>query len=229
MLFECEKLSLIYDQGKEEQTYALRNINLNLESNKLIGVIGPSGSGKSSLLYALAGLKQPTVGTVKYNGEDWAKMSADKKAKLRRDEIGFIFQRNFLIEYMDVLHNVLVTVNSHNENSVRKACELLERLGIEHLKGKKPYMLSGGQRQRVSIARALMSDPKVIFADELTASLDHESAKEVMSVLNDYKSNGLIMVVTHDVSILEKADEIIEIWDGAINNENNRNRRWVKV
>lgn len=219
MLFECEKLSLIYDQEKEVQTYALRNINLKLESNKLIGIIGPSGSGKSSLLYSLAGLKQPTLGSVKYQGTDLQSMSAGDKAKLRKEEFGFIFQRNFLIEYMDVLHNVLITVNSNTESTREKACDLLNRLGIEHLKSKKTYMLSGGQRQRVSIARALMNQPKVIFADELTASLDHESAKEVMNVLSEYKKDGLILVVTHDRSILDQADEVLQIWDGSIKND----------
>jgi putative ABC transport system ATP-binding protein len=216
MLFECNKLSLIYDQGKEAQTYALRNVNLNMESNKLVGIIGPSGSGKSSLLYSLAGLKVPTLGSVKYKGVDMHEISAAEKAKIRRNEFGFIFQRNFLIEYMDVMHNVLVTINSNTESSRRKALDMLERLGIAHLQSKKPYMLSGGQRQRVSIARALINDPQVIFADELTASLDHDSAKEVMKVLQDYKKNGLVLVVTHDHTILDHADEIIHIWDGMI-------------
>ena len=222
MLFECEKLSLIYDQDKELPTYALRGINLQLESQKLVGVVGPSGSGKSSLLYTLAGLKQPSVGKVRYMGEDWSSLSVVKKANIRKEQFGFIFQRNFLIEYMDVLRNVLISVNKFDEKSVDKARRLLDRLGIGHLEHKKPYMLSGGQRQRVSIARALMNDPKVIFADELTASLDHSSAKEVMKVLGEYKSNGLILTVTHDISILEEADEIIEIWDGTLRNHDRR-------
>jgi len=216
MLFECQKLSLIYDQGKEIQTYALRNINLTLEGNKLIGIIGPSGSGKSSLLYSLAGLKVPTTGIVKYKGIDLNELRATEKAKLRKKEFGFIFQRNFLIEYMDVMRNVLITVNDNTDKSREKALTLLDKLGIAHLAKKKPYMLSGGQRQRVSIVRALMNDPEIIFADELTASLDHTSAKEVMSILSEYKKNSLILVVTHDQSILENADEIINIWDGSV-------------
>ena len=229
MLFECEKLSLIYDQDKELPTYALRGINLQLESQKLVGVVGPSGSGKSSLLYTLAGLKQPSVGNVRYMGEDWSSLSVVKKANIRKEQFGFIFQRNFLIEYMDVLRNVLISVNKFDEKSVDKARRLLDRLGIGHLEHKKPYMLSGGQRQRVSIARALMNDPKVIFADELTASLDHSSAKEVMKVLGEYKSNGLILTVTHDISILEEADEIIEIWDGTLRNHDRRDGGLLKT
>lgn len=216
MLFECRKLSLIYDQGKEAQTYALKNINLTLEGNRLIGIIGPSGSGKSSLLYSLAGLKVPTTGFVKYKDVMLNELAASEKAKLRKKEFGFIFQRNFLIEYMDVLHNVLVTVNSYSSSSREKAMSLLERLGIANLAGKKPYMLSGGQRQRVAIARALINDPEIVFADELTASLDHSSAKEVMSMLEEYKKKALVLVVTHDKTILENADEVIDIWDGCI-------------
>ncbi len=229
MLFECEKLSLIYDQDKELPTYALRGINLQLENQKLVGVVGPSGSGKSSLLYTLAGLKQPSVGNVRYMGEDWNSLSVNRKAKIRREQFGFIFQRNFLIEYMDVLRNVLVSLNTYDDASVEKARCLLDRLGIGHLEHKKPYMLSGGQRQRVSIARALVNDPKVIFADELTASLDHSSAKEVMKVLGEYKSNGLILTVTHDISILEEADEIIEIWDGTLRNHDRRDGGLMKT
>lgn len=216
MIFQCEKLSLVYDRGKEEQTYALRNINLSLENRRLVGIVGPSGSGKSSLLYSLAGLKIPTSGNVKYKGMDMNEMSLTQKAKLRKKEFGFIFQRNFLIEYMDVLHNVLVPLNNNSEGSRKKAIDLLEQLGIAHLKNKKPYMLSGGQRQRVSIARALMNEPEIVLADELTASLDHNSAKDVMKILEDYRKNGLVVVVTHDISILDNADQIIHIWDGSI-------------
>lgn len=216
MLLECWKLSLVYDQGKEMQTYALKNVNLTIEGNRMIGIIGPSGSGKSSLLYSLAGLKVPTAGFVKYNGQNLSEMKTMDKAKIRKKDFGFIFQRNFLIEYMDVLRNVLVTVNDYSEKNRERAFILLEKLGIEHLAKKKPFMLSGGQRQRVSIARALMNEPKVIFADELTASLDHASANEVMNLLAEYKKKALVLVVTHDQSILEDADEIIEIWDGSI-------------
>jgi putative ABC transport system ATP-binding protein len=216
MLFKVENLNLIYDIGKEVQTYALRNINVSLEANRLIGIMGPSGSGKSSLLYSLAGLKIPSSGTISYNGMKLNELSTSKSTELRRKDFGFIFQRHFLIDYMTVLDNVLTPINDNSMKAKEKALILLKKLGIEHLYNKKPHQLSGGQRQKAAIARALINDPKVIFGDEITASLDHASARDVMKLLDEYKSNALVIVVTHDASILENADDIINIWDGSI-------------
>lgn len=216
MLFKVENLNLIYDMGKEVQTYALRNINLSLEGNRLVGIMGPSGSGKSSLLYSLAGLKIPSSGTISYKDIKFQELSTSKGAELRRKDFGFIFQRHFLIDYMTVIDNVLTPINDNSMKAKEKALGLLKKLGIAHLAYKKPHQLSGGQRQKAAIARALINDPKVIFGDEITASLDHSSAREVMKLLDEYKSNALVIVVTHDPSILENADDVINIWDGAI-------------
>ena len=216
MLFKVENLNLIYDIGKEVQTYALRNINLSLEGNRLIGIMGPSGSGKSSLLYSLAGLKIPSSGTISYNDVKLNELSISKSTELRRKDFGFIFQRHFLIDYMTIIDNVLTPINDNSTRAKEKALGLLKKLGIKHLANKKPHQLSGGQRQKAAIARALINDPKVIFGDEITASLDHASAMEVMKILDEYKNNALVIVVTHDASILENADDIINIWDGAV-------------
>jgi putative ABC transport system ATP-binding protein len=216
MLFKVENLNLIYDIGKEVQTYALRNINVSLETNRLIGIMGPSGSGKSSLLYSLAGLKIPSSGTVSYNGVKLNELSISKSTELRLKDFGFIFQRHFLIDYMTVLDNVLTPINDNSMKAKEKALALLKKLGIEHLASKRPHQLSGGQRQKAAIARALINDPKVIFGDEITASLDHASARDVMKLLDEYARNALVIVVTHDASILENADDIINIWDGCI-------------
>jgi len=216
MLFKVENLNLIYDIGKEDQTYALRNINLSLEGNRLIGIMGPSGSGKSSLLYSLAGLKIPSSGTISYMDMKFKELSVSKNAKLRRADFGFVFQRHFLIDYMSVIDNVLTPINDNSTKAKEKALGLLGKLGIKHLANKKPHQLSGGQRQKAAIARALINDPKVIFCDEITASLDHSSAREVMKLLDEYKNNALVIVVTHDESILGNADDIINIWDGVI-------------
>jgi putative ABC transport system ATP-binding protein len=222
VLFKIENLNLIYDIGKEVETYALRNINLSLEGNRLIGIMGPSGSGKSSLLYSLAGLKIPSSGTISYKDMKLKEMSVSRSTELRRKDFGFIFQRHFLIDYMTVLDNVLTPINDNTVKAKAKALALLKRLGVEHLANKKPHQLSGGQRQKVAIARALINDPKVIFGDEITASLDHASAREVMKILDEYTSNALVIVVTHDPSILENADDIINIWDGVITSIENR-------
>lgn len=215
-MFELNDVSLVYDLGKEDVTYALRNVNLKSDEKGLMGIIGPSGSGKSSILYIMAGLKNPTSGSIAYNGNVINEMSIDTKAKLRLKDFGFIFQRGFLIEYLSVLDNILVPLNDKSPASKEKAKALLERLGIAKLENKKPYQLSGGQRQRVAIARALITEPEVIFADEPTAALDHKSAAEVMDILADYAKQKLVIVVTHDMSILKDTSRVISIWDGKI-------------
>jgi putative ABC transport system ATP-binding protein len=216
MLFECKNVNLVYDQDKLEPTFALKDINISIEQNRFVGVLGPSGSGKSSLLYLLAGLKEATSGSVQYKGKKYDTITEDEKSSMRRQEFGFIFQKHFLIEYMTVLHNVLSVTNDVSEESIERAMMLLDRLGIKDLALKKPYQLSGGQSQRVAIARALINNPKVIFGDELTASLDHNSVEEVMSLLKEYRKNSTIIIVTHDSTILEGADSIINMWDGRI-------------
>ncbi|QVK18482.1 ABC transporter ATP-binding protein [Mycoplasmatota bacterium] len=215
-MFEIEKINLVYDLKKETKTYALKNITLKLENNKFYGILGPSGSGKSSLLYVLSALKKPTSGKVYYNNLILNEMGNEKLANLRKRDFGFIFQKHFLINYLSVLQNVLVPVNSYDDKYVQRAKTILTELGLENHYHKKPYQLSGGQCQRVAIARALIHKPKVIFADEITASLDHKSAINAMKVVNKYRDDALLIVVTHDSSILKGADEVIHIWDGEV-------------
>lgn len=215
-MFEFKNVNLVYDIGKEDTTQALKSINISFENHGFVGIIGPSGSGKSSMLYIMSGLKTPTSGEIYYNEKNIGSMSQDKRADMRLKDFGFIFQRGFLIEYLSVLDNVLVPLNHASLKSKNKAMALLDKLGIAKLANKKPYQLSGGQRQRVSIARALITDPKVVFADEPTAALDHQSALEVVSILAEYGNEGLVILVTHDKSILHKATKIISIRDGVL-------------
>jgi putative ABC transport system ATP-binding protein len=216
MIIEGKEISLVYDINMEEETYALRNVSITLNRNEMTAIIGPSGSGKSSLLYILSGLKKATSGTVYYDDIDIESLSVFEKDTLRKEKFGFIFQRHFLIDYLTILDNVLVGLNKYDKASIDKALSLLDRLKISHLAKKRPYQLSGGQRQRTAVARALINDPSVIFADEPTASLDHRNALEVMSVLEEFRDRASILVVTHDVSILGNVDRTVEIWDGFI-------------
>lgn len=222
IVLSAEKINLIYDMGKTTQTYAVKDINISLERNMFYGILGPSGSGKSSLLYLLSGLKKPSSGKVTYKGTDISSFSNKDLSKIRKNNFGFIFQRHFLINYMTSLENVLVPLNSNGETDIKKAKELLGQLGLGNDLDKKPYQLSGGQRQRVAIARALINEPKVIFADEITASLDHKNAFEVMNVIKSFCKDTCILVVTHDESILSDADKIIHIWDGSISKVEDR-------
>lgn len=221
-MIKIENVNLIYDIGKETETYALRNIDLNIRENKFYGILGPSGSGKSSLLYILSGLKNPSSGVVLYKGNDFNKIKNKELSIIRNSEFGFVFQRHFLLDYLTSLQNVLVPLDSNKKEDILRARELLKELGLEKEMNKMPYQMSGGQRQRVAIARALINNPKVIFADEITASLDHKNAFEVMKILKKYKKETTVIVVTHDESILEGVDEIINIWDGCINEVNDK-------
>jgi putative ABC transport system ATP-binding protein len=214
MIIEGRQLGLVYDINCEMATSALKDVDINIGLNAITGIVGPSGSGKSSLLYLLSGLKIPTFGTVYYNDIDISSYTPTEKANIRKSCFGFIFQRHFLIEYLSVLDNVLAAINSDVEKDRKKCMELLEALKISHLSEKKPFQLSCGQRQKTAVARALINNPKIIFADEPTASLDHSSAREVMDVLEGYLETASIVVVTHDRTILKNTSHIIELWDG---------------
>lgn len=216
-MFEVSHLNLIYDMDKEEKVCAVNDVTLTLPDTGLIGIIGPSGSGKSSLMYCLSTLKEGTSGDIIYNGKNYKALTKRELETLRREQFGFVFQHHFLIGYMSVLDNVMVAAKENTTEAKQRARELLQGLRIKptELK-KKPKQLSGGQRQRCAIARALINEPKVLFADEPTASLDHENAFRVMNYLKEYAKEHLVLVITHDHSILEGADRVIEIWDGEI-------------
>lgn len=216
-MFEIKDITMIYDMEKEEKVYALGGFDLNLPDKGLVGIIGPSGSGKSTLMYCLSSLKTPTAGEILYNGKNITKLKEQERETLRRDEFGFVFQRHFLVPYMNSVANVTVAANGTRGDVKARAEALLKSLGLgEKEMKKRPGKLSGGQRQRVAIARAMMNAPKVLFADEPTAALDHENAFAVMDILKEYAKDNLVLVITHDHSILKDADLLIEMWDGMV-------------
>jgi len=218
-MFEIKNVSMIYDMNSDEKMYALNGVDLQLPDQGLVGVIGPSGSGKSTLMYCLSTLKSPTEGSILYNGQEITKYSNRQREVTRRGEFGFVFQKHYLVPYMDAIDNVIVAGNEDDKTLRTKAAEFLTALGLKEREfHKKPSKLSGGQCQRVAIARAMINNPKVIFADEPTASLDHENAFNVMKILKEYAKDRLVIVVTHDRSILSDVDMIVEMWDGKISN-----------
>ncbi len=138
-----------------------------------------------------------------------------EREDLRRKEFGFVFQRHFLVPYMSALDNVIIAADKSNKQTEERAGDILRKLGLgERELKKRPSKLSGGQRQRVAIGRAMINNPKVLFADEPTAALDHENAFAVMRILKEYSETHLVLVITHDLSILKDADQVIEMWDG---------------
>ena len=216
-MFELKDATMIYDMDKEEKVYAMKSMNLTLPDKGLIGIIGPSGSGKSTLMYTMSTLKKLTSGEILYNGKSLSDISSSEKQDLRRNEFGFVFQRHYLINYLTALENATVAATIPVLEARQKAEKLLLEIGLKKSElNHRPNKLSGGQRQRVAIARAMMNDPKVLFADEPTASLDHENAFLVMERLREYAKERLVIVITHDVSIIEDADMIVKIWDGSI-------------
>lgn len=216
-MFDIKKITMIYDIDKVEKVYALGGFDLKLPDKGLIGIIGPSGSGKSTLMYCLSTLKEPTDGSILYNGKELTKLKNKERENIRRNEFGFVFQRHFLVPYMSAVDNVTVAAVSKTKEVEEKAKKLLRDFGLTEKEfGKRPAKLSGGQRQRVAIARAMINNPKVLFADEPTAALDHENAFAVMKILKEYSKENLVLVITHDRSILSDADSIIEMWDGTV-------------
>ncbi|MDE5781149.1 MAG: ABC transporter ATP-binding protein [Lachnospiraceae bacterium] len=216
-MFDIKKITMIYDMDKSEKIYALAGFDLTLPDKGLVGIIGPSGSGKSTLMYCLSTLKNPTDGQIIYNGIEFSSLKNSQRENLRRNEFGFVFQRHFLVPYMSVVDNVAVAGVSKGKTTIDRAKSLLSGFGIGEKEFKKrPSKLSGGQRQRTAIARAMINKPKVLFADEPTAALDHENAFSVMDILKDYSKENLVLVITHDHSILKGADSVIEMWDGNI-------------
>lgn len=216
-MFTLKNATTIYDMDKEEKVYAMKSMNITFPDKGMVGIIGPSGSGKSTLMYTMSTLKKLTSGEIVYNGKSLSSISDSEKQHLRRYEFGFVFQRHFLINYMTSIENATLAATIPMSEARAKAEKLLLEIGLKKSElSHRPNKLSGGQRQRVAIARAMMNDPKVLFADEPTASLDHENAFLVMERLKEYSKERLVLVITHDTSIIQDADMIIKIWDGAI-------------
>ncbi|HRF59681.1 MAG TPA: ATP-binding cassette domain-containing protein [Fimbriimonadaceae bacterium] len=198
------------DHGRE--VHACEAIDVEVRDGEFLGILGPSGSGKSSLLYLLSGLKQPTAGDIRYRGRVMASMSDDERARLRLERFGFIFQHPFLLGYLTAVENVVLA--RPNEDRVAEAEDLLERLGLGSKTHRLPHELSGGERQRVCVARALLGSPEVIFADEPTAALDHANGVQVVELLDRHRGRGSLVMVTHDPTMLEGADRIVTLADG---------------
>lgn len=215
-MLQAVDASLVYsDHGRE--VFACREISVDIRPNEFVGVLGPSGSGKSSLLYLMSGLKQPTSGRIFYEGQDMTQMSDQQRANLRLREFGFIFQAPFLLGYLTALENVILSAGGkRTKESVDQAREYLDALGISSLEKRFPHEMSGGQKQRVCVARALLANPKVIFADEPTAALDHTNGLHVVELLNEHRGTGSLVMVTHDESMLASATRILRIEDGRV-------------
>ncbi len=205
-----------YTMG-DELINALAGLNLTLNEGSFTAVMGPSGSGKSTFLHVAGLLDMPSSGIVLINGKETKKLSVKEQALLRRNEIGFIFQRFNLIPRLSALENIMLPMIKED---FQKAGEILNKMGLEGKHDKRPGQLSGGEQQRVAIARALINDPSIILADEPTGELDTKNADSIMQILQDLnQDDGVsIVMVTHNPAAADFADKILHMSDGSFVN-----------
>jgi putative ABC transport system ATP-binding protein len=198
----------------------LKGINLDIKQGEFIALMGPSGSGKSTLMNIVGCLDRPTKGRFVLLGQEVSSLPDEELAKVRRDELGFIFQTFNLIGRISVLKNVevpMVLAEVPKEKRKERALELLKAVGLSHRINFSPVRISGGERQRVAIARALANDPKIIIADEPTGNLDLKSSNEVMAIMDRLHEEGrTIIMVTHNPEVTTNCDRVIRLRDGRI-------------
>lgn len=208
-------------QGDNGITRAVDGVTLAVEQGEFLALIGPSGSGKTSLLAMLATLLRPTGGEILIAGQNLSKLNEAARARFRREKIGFTFQTNNLVPYLTALENVelMLRLNGkYDSKRSARARELLVRLGLGERLNNLPRQLSGGQQQRVAIARALIHDPALVLADEPTAALDTERARQVVQTFASliHEQNRAGIMVTHDLRLCRFADRVVQMVDGKI-------------
>lgn len=205
---------------EEVETWALREVNLEVEEGEFVAIMGPSGCGKSTLLNILGLLDNPTEGTYTLNGRDVSTLKESERTDIRKGVIGFVFQSFNLIDELNVYENIelpLLYMKTPAKERKQRVEEVMERMAMSHRRKHFPSQLSGGQQQRVAIARAVLPNPKIILADEPTGNLDSQNGKEVMNLLCElHKQGTTIIMVTHSQHDASYADRIVSLYDGMI-------------
>jgi putative ABC transport system ATP-binding protein len=217
---EARSVSKHYGTGSG-QVKAIDDVSFSVDKGEFVALVGPSGSGKTTMLAMLAGLLEPTSGSVFIEGEDLAKMRESQRSRFRRRRIGFTFQANNLVSYLTALENVqlmLRLTGQYNAANRERARRLMEMLGLEERMHALPRELSGGQQQRVAIARSLINNQVVVLADEPTASLDTERAYQVVETMAGlvHEQERAGIMVTHDLRMVEFTDRIVHLLDGRL-------------
>jgi ABC-type lipoprotein export system ATPase subunit len=219
-MIEAQQVHRSYTLAKKE-IEVLRGIDLHIQAGEKIFLCGPSGAGKTTLMYTLAGLEKPHRGKILIDGTDFYSLSSANQARLRNEKIGYIFQNYFLLPELTAIENVLVPglIGGKSDQAAAKAA--LERVGLAERVDHLPAELSGGEQQRVAIARALVNSPSMIFADEPTGNLDSANGDEIMKILMKVveEQNATLVVVTHDTSLASLGDRVFTIKDGVIADE----------
>lgn len=213
-----------YYGNKSNLTKAIDNISFIVEKGEFVGIMGASGSGKSTLLNVISTIDKVTAGHIIVNGEDITKLKGNKLNKFRRNELGFIFQDFNLLDTLTAYENIAIalTIQKVNAKEIDKRVnEIAEKLGIKQILNKYPYQVSGGQKQRIASARAIITNPKLVLADEPTGALDSKSARQLLENFEflNQKMSATILMVTHDAFTASYANRILFIKDGKIFNE----------
>jgi putative ABC transport system ATP-binding protein len=218
-LITTDDLWKTYVMGSEE-IHALRGVSINIDKGEYVAIMGPSGSGKSTLMNLIGCLDTPTKGSYTLNGKEVALMNDDELARIRNEEIGFVFQTFNLLPRATALHNVelpLVYAGISGKDRLDRAKAALEKVELTTRASHRPNELSGGQRQRVAIARALVNNPSILLADEPTGNLDSKTGEEIMGVFKRLHGGGnTIVLVTHEAEIAAHAHRVISIRDGQV-------------
>jgi len=217
-LLKLKNVNLKYQTGNDT-IKVLKNVNLETKKNESISIIGESGSGKTSLIMLAGGLEKATSGKIFFEDQDISKISEDEVSKIRRKNIGIVFQSFYLIPNYTAVENVALTLELNNlKNPNEQAKELLDRFGLKNRFNNLPSQLSGGEQQRVAIARAIAMKPKLILADEPTGNLDSENSQMIADILFKYikEEKSSLIMVTHDPKLANKAKRKIKIKDGKI-------------
>ena len=229
-IINIEHIAKVYQVGTEK-VYALRDVSLRIDKNEYVAIMGPSGSGKSTLMNMLGCLDTPTSGKYEFGGNNVSQMTDNQLAKIRNQEIGFVFQTFNLLSRSDSLHNVelpLIYAGIPSAERRERAEEALADVGLKDRMHHKPNELSGGQRQRVAVARALVTRPSIILADEPTGNLDSKTGEEIMILFNEiYEKGNTIILVTHEEYIAEHAARILRIKDGLIESDSPVENRYI--
>jgi len=229
-IINIEHIAKIYDVGLEK-VHALRDVSLRIDKNEYVAIMGPSGSGKSTLMNMLGCLDTPTSGKYEFNAVNVSDMDDNDLARIRNKEIGFVFQTFNLLARSDALHNVelpLIYAGVPYSERRERASKALTDVGLSDRMHHKPNELSGGQRQRVAVARALVTYPSIILADEPTGNLDSKTGEEIMMLFNEIQEKGnTIILVTHEEYIAEHAARIIRLKDGLVEKDEMVTKRLI--